>query len=394
MFVIQDGRESFYQWDIDRKLIVEDESIKEVHFCNKTDSCSLIVESYKEDGLTLANVPNILLQNDFKINVYGYDGKATKHSAVFKVNTRSKPSDYIYTETELKEYNAFADDVEQLKEDTEALEQADKKLAAQMEKYSDAIIGSTTLTDGSAYFMDLSTLPQTIKIGSNGISGNGLGIAPKNMLPYPYSIKEVSYYGVHCYVYYDGTMYFEPTANTVSTLATFGLIGYQSSDAKPIPSWMPRNQKLTFYYGKTWGNANGVKIRIYFYDDDGNYIDGKSHTITTDSDRFTFTIPKYGASKWYISFAFSEGMTFSHFYIEPMILYGIQEEYITYSKYEEPQKLSIIDGYYTYKTTGKEDNILLVGDMWDYHSGIKYYKSLPKTIQKLTDAIISLGGNV
>lgn len=394
MFKLLDGRKEMFQWDLDRKLIVEDANINEVHFCNRTDECSLVVETYVEDGLTLANVPNILLQTDWKINVYAYDEKYTKHSAVFKVVGRTKPADYIYTETELKEYNAFADDVEQLQKDTEALEKADTKLAVEIEKRSDAIIGSTALRDGGAYFSDLSTLPQTIKINKIGISERGLSIAPKNMLPYPYSISDTSYYGVHCYVYYDGTMYFEPTADTVSPMATFGLIGYRSSDAKPIPSWMPRNQTLTFYYGKTWGYANGVKIRIWFYDDNMGFVDSVLHTITTDSDRFTFTIPKYGVSRWYISFAFSEGMTFSHFYIEPKILYGIQEECITHSRYEEPRKLPLIDGYYTYKTTGNEDNILLVGDMWDYLGGIKYYKSLPKTIQKLTDAIISLGGNV
>ena len=32
MFKIYDGREQFYQWDLDRKLIVEDAAITEVHF--------------------------------------------------------------------------------------------------------------------------------------------------------------------------------------------------------------------------------------------------------------------------------------------------------------------------------------------------------------------------
>lgn len=76
MFKINDGREHFYQWDLNRKIEVKDASIKEVHFCNRTDDCSLVVEVV--DGV--ANVPNILLQDNFRINVYGYDGEATKHS--------------------------------------------------------------------------------------------------------------------------------------------------------------------------------------------------------------------------------------------------------------------------------------------------------------------------
>ena len=105
MFKIFDGRENFYQWDLNRKLIVEDATINEVHFCNGTDSCSLVVMVYEEEGKRLANVPNILLQNDWRINVYGYDKSYTKHSAAFKVIKRSKPEDYVYTETEIKRYD-------------------------------------------------------------------------------------------------------------------------------------------------------------------------------------------------------------------------------------------------------------------------------------------------
>ena len=104
MFSILDGREEFYQWDKDRKIIVADDSIKEVHFCNKTDDCSLVVETYKDGELTLANVPNILLTNYWKIRVFGYTGDFTKFEKCFKVNPRSKPADYIYTETEVKTF--------------------------------------------------------------------------------------------------------------------------------------------------------------------------------------------------------------------------------------------------------------------------------------------------
>lgn len=111
MFTIYDGRKEFYQWDLDRKLIVNDSTIKEVHFCNKTDDCSLVCETYTEDGKTLVNVPNILLTADWRVNVYAYDGKATKHSATFGVISRTKPSDYVYTETEVKSYEALEKDL-------------------------------------------------------------------------------------------------------------------------------------------------------------------------------------------------------------------------------------------------------------------------------------------
>lgn len=98
IFKIADGRECFYQWDIDRQLIVSDPTITEVHFCNRTDVCSLVVEVV--DGV--ANVPNKLLQSGFDVRVFGYDGKATMHEATFKVKARTQPADYVYTETVVK----------------------------------------------------------------------------------------------------------------------------------------------------------------------------------------------------------------------------------------------------------------------------------------------------
>ena len=112
MFKIYDGREHFYQWDIDRKLIVEDAAINQVHFCNRTDDCSLVCETFVEDGLTLVNVPNVLLQSDWHIHAYAYDTEYTKHDKCFDVVSRTKPADYVYTETEVLNYNTLLEKVE------------------------------------------------------------------------------------------------------------------------------------------------------------------------------------------------------------------------------------------------------------------------------------------
>jgi hypothetical protein len=116
MFAIEDGREKFYQWDKDRRLIVNDKSITEVHFCNRTDTCSLIVETYEEDNKIIANVPNLLLTNAWKIHVYGYDKNHTKFEKCFDVVSRTKPADYIYTETEIKNYDDLAERIKALEE--------------------------------------------------------------------------------------------------------------------------------------------------------------------------------------------------------------------------------------------------------------------------------------
>lgn len=114
MFSILDGRAKFYQWDLDRKLVVADESINQVHFCNRTDECSLVCDVYYLNGERVVNVPNVLLQTDWRINVYGYDKNYTKHNAVFEVVRRSKPADYIYTETEVKNYDDLAERIDQI----------------------------------------------------------------------------------------------------------------------------------------------------------------------------------------------------------------------------------------------------------------------------------------
>lgn len=116
MFSIYDGRKEFFQWDLNTKLIVEDESIKEVHYCNKTSENALICEVYEENGKRLANVPNVLLQNEFRIKVWGYTGDYTKHETIYKVIGRSKPADYIYTETEVKNYEKYEERLKALEE--------------------------------------------------------------------------------------------------------------------------------------------------------------------------------------------------------------------------------------------------------------------------------------
>ena len=117
MFEIFDGREHFYQWDLDRKIIVSDASISQVHFCNKTDDESLVVEVYELDGKRVADVPNILLQNVWRICVYAWDSNYTKHMARFDVVERSKPATYVYTETEILNYETLLEKIEKMDSD-------------------------------------------------------------------------------------------------------------------------------------------------------------------------------------------------------------------------------------------------------------------------------------
>ena len=107
MFSIYDGREKFYQWDQDRKIIVDDKTIKEVHFANCLCPTAKVCEVYELDGLLVVDVPNVLLTEYMDIRVWGYDGGMTKHNATFEVVRKPKPDDYIYTETECRTFDAI-----------------------------------------------------------------------------------------------------------------------------------------------------------------------------------------------------------------------------------------------------------------------------------------------
>ncbi len=131
MIKIYDERESFFQWDLDRKVIVEEESITEVHFCNYKSNNSLVCEVYEENGIRFANVPNVLLQETYDLYVYAYDKNFTKYQYRFKIIPRIKPSDYVYTETEIYSYHKL----EKRIDDIEAKGISDEQLQRNLDSY-------------------------------------------------------------------------------------------------------------------------------------------------------------------------------------------------------------------------------------------------------------------
>lgn len=113
IFKIEDGREKFYQWDLNRRILVEDDSITQVHFANAATPAAYVVSV----SAGTANVPNIILQQNFDVKVYGYDKEFTKVEKTFEVEKRSKPQDYVYTETEILNYETLANEIKEVKED-------------------------------------------------------------------------------------------------------------------------------------------------------------------------------------------------------------------------------------------------------------------------------------
>lgn len=126
MFKLLDGRAELYQWDLDRKVIVYDPTIHEVHFCNKESKHSLVTEVYELDGQRVADIPNILLQDIWPIRAYGQCGQCyVKDSTTFNLIRRAKPDDYIYTETEIYSVEELAKEI--FGAEVEGLKQADKE---------------------------------------------------------------------------------------------------------------------------------------------------------------------------------------------------------------------------------------------------------------------------
>lgn len=100
-----------YQWELGRKISIstpEHTVINRVEFSHESDGESLLVIPREEDGVMVADVPNILLQSGSYIRVYlSYKDEKLLETAmvdILPVMKRPKPSDYVYTETEVLDY--------------------------------------------------------------------------------------------------------------------------------------------------------------------------------------------------------------------------------------------------------------------------------------------------
>ena len=91
MLEILNGRDKFYQWDINQKLIVDDNIIA-VQYDNGTGD-ALVCGVYEYEGQRVADVPNIMLQTYWAIKCYAYCGECVRAEKVYEVEKRSRPDD-------------------------------------------------------------------------------------------------------------------------------------------------------------------------------------------------------------------------------------------------------------------------------------------------------------
>ena len=96
-----------YQWDTGRIVRIdhdENVTVHEVHFTNKRMDHAYVLKTYIEDDVTYCKIPNIILQQSYRILCYevceNSDGEETIANTNFDVIKRNKPEDYVYTEQE------------------------------------------------------------------------------------------------------------------------------------------------------------------------------------------------------------------------------------------------------------------------------------------------------
>lgn len=99
MIKLADGRGHLYQWDTGRQVECDAE---QVHFSNHHYGTSIDVDI--KDGK--ATIPNQLLTSAIPLKAWAWvkdnSGEYTKEEQIFLVAKRNKPSDYVYTPTEIK----------------------------------------------------------------------------------------------------------------------------------------------------------------------------------------------------------------------------------------------------------------------------------------------------
>ena len=99
MIKLADGRGSLFQWDTGRQV---ESDAEQVHFSNHHYGTSIDVDV--QNGK--ATIPNQLLTSATPIKAWAWvtdsNGEYTKEEQIFIVAKRNKPSDYVYTPTEIK----------------------------------------------------------------------------------------------------------------------------------------------------------------------------------------------------------------------------------------------------------------------------------------------------
>lgn len=146
-------QEKIYQWSTNVPVYVD--SASTVQFAQVGSSETMNVEPQVSGEVFVATIPNVLLQE--AKDIFIYQGEESERVSIIY---RAKPDDYVYTETEVKDYDALAARLDELQEQLDDID---------VTPYELPIASSETLGG--------------IKVGQN------LTISPDGTLGAPYAEK-------------------------------------------------------------------------------------------------------------------------------------------------------------------------------------------------------------
>ena len=130
-----------FQWETGRQLQIvplQNMTVSAVHFSNPGDLEALVVKPKEVDGKLVADIPNILLQKGSNLVAYSVnvssDCVETLRDCIFSVRKRAKPSDYVYTEVEILNYESLEKRIKAIEENGNdyVLTDAEKTKIAEM----------------------------------------------------------------------------------------------------------------------------------------------------------------------------------------------------------------------------------------------------------------------
>lgn len=146
-------QEKIYQWSTNVPVYVD--SASTVQFAQVGSSETMNIEPQACGKVFVATIPNVLLQE--AKDIFIYQGEESERVSIIY---RAKPDDYVYTETEVKDYDDLAARLDELQEQVDDID---------VTAYELPIASSTTLGG--------------IKVGQN------LTISPDGTLGAPYAEK-------------------------------------------------------------------------------------------------------------------------------------------------------------------------------------------------------------
>ena len=295
MFKIYDGRETFYQWDINQKLIVADDSITEVHFSNRTDNLSLVCDIYNEGDLRVVSVPNVLLQTNWPIRVYAYRKDHTEVSQTFRVIEKAKPEDYVYTPDEVKTWEELNDRVTALEKSESVLYTA-QELTEEQKAQARQNIGS----------FDIFEIPKLIKfvVKSKPIFGDkiveGQVFALNDFQPIDIDTADAETIEAWRIVYnYFSLKPMQKFVSNISALQALALLidknmlgeNFYSIHGYSNPVWFGRNKKFIKVYSYYSNDAEKKAIAGFVYDLEQSLGQFTYNVLTNTIEYYNYSYP-------------------------------------------------------------------------------------------------------